>query len=102
MTVRGEKAATGSAAKRLHVESGRFLYDDRHSTRSQAVFGRTQDDRRVGDYPAAGAHAASRMRQEGCVSFRADTGAVRRAAVVSCEIREGILQSWVCMREGPG
>ena len=64
VTVRREKTATGSAVKRLHVESGRFLYDDGHSRSCQAVIGQTQGDRRVGDCPAAGAHAALCMRQE--------------------------------------
>ena len=63
MTVLWEKTTTVSAAKRLHVESGRFLYDDGHSTRSQAVIGQIQGDRRVGDYSEAGAHAALRMWQ---------------------------------------
>ena len=65
MTVRREKTETGSAANRLHVESGRFLYDDGHSTSCQAAVGKTQGVRRVGGCAAAGAHAASRMRQEG-------------------------------------
>ena len=44
MPVRGGKAVTGSAAKRLHVEFGRFPYDDGHSTRFQAVIWQTQGD----------------------------------------------------------
>ena len=44
---------------------GGFLYDDGHSTSWQAAIGKTQGVRRVGGCAAAGAHAASRMRQEG-------------------------------------
>ena len=71
--MRREKTATGSAANRRHVESRRFLYDDGHSTRSQAVIGQTQGDRRVGDYSAAGAHAASRMRQGDTVAYSGES-----------------------------
>ena len=63
MTVRREQTATGSAANRLHMESGRFLYDDGHSTSYQAAIGKTQGVRRIGGCAAAGAHVASRMRQ---------------------------------------
>ena len=65
MTVRREKTATGSAANCLHMESGRFLYDDGHTTSWQAAIGKTQGVRRVGGCAAVGAHAASHIRQEG-------------------------------------
>ena len=48
VTVRRGKTATGSAANRLHVESGRFLYDDGHSTSCEATFGKTQGVCQVG------------------------------------------------------
>ena len=51
MTVRREKTATGSAADRLDVESGGFLYDDGHSTSCRVAIGKTQDSRRVGAVP---------------------------------------------------
>ena len=62
VTVRREKTATGSAANRLHMESGRFLYDDGHATSYHAAIRKTQGARRVGGCAAAGARAASRMR----------------------------------------
>ncbi len=65
MTVRREQTATGSAMSSLHMDTGRFLYDDGHSTNWQAAIGKTQGVRRVGGCAAAGAHAASRIRQEG-------------------------------------
>ena len=42
MTVRPEQTATGSATNRLHMESGRFLYDDGHSTSCKTAIGKTQ------------------------------------------------------------
>ena len=64
MTVRRELTATGSAMSSLHMDSGRFVYDDGHSTSYQAAVGKTQGVRRVEGCGAAGTHAASRMRQE--------------------------------------
>ena len=48
MTVRRELTATGSAMSSLHMDPGRFLYDDGHSTSCQAAVGKTQGVRRVG------------------------------------------------------
>ena len=61
--MRREQTATGSAMSSLHMDTGRFLYDDGHSTSWQAAIGKTQGVRRVGGCAAAGAHAALRMRQ---------------------------------------
>ena len=63
MTVRTEQTATGSAANRLHMESGRFLYDDGHSTSCKTAIAKTQGGHWVGGCVAAGAHDASRMGQ---------------------------------------
>ena len=64
MTVRPEQTATGSAANRLHMESGRFLYDDGHSTSCETAIGKTQGGHWVGGCVAARAHNALRIRQE--------------------------------------
>ena len=66
VTVRREKTATGSAANRLHVESGQFLYDDGHPACCEPAIGNIQGVHRVGGSAAEGSHAASRIRQEGC------------------------------------
>ena len=63
--MRRELTATGSAMSSLHMDPGRFLYDDGHSTSCQAAVGKTQGVRRVWGCGAAGTHAASRIRQEG-------------------------------------
>ena len=65
MTVSRAKTATGSAANRRHVEFGRFLYDDGHSTSCEVENGKTQGFCQVGGYAAAPVHGASRIRQEG-------------------------------------
>ena len=59
MRVRGHDGATRadrdwSAMSSLHMDPGRFLYDDGHSTSCQAAVGKTQGVRRVGVYRAAG------------------------------------------------
>ena len=63
MTVRAEQTATGSAANRLHMESGRFLCDDGHSTSCKTAIGKTQGGHWDGGCVAAGAHDASRIRR---------------------------------------
>ena len=69
MRVRGHDGATRADRDRKRHEqpaygSGRFLYDDGHTTSCQAAVGKTQGVRRVGGCGAAGTHAASRIRQE--------------------------------------
>ena len=68
MTVRPEQTATVSAANRLHMASGQFLYDDGHSTSCKTAIGKIQGGHWVGGCVAARAHDASRMRQEGNVA----------------------------------
>ena len=64
MTVRRELTATGSTMSSLHMEPGRFLYHDGHSTSCQAAVGKTQGVRRVGGRAATSRDAGSHMRQE--------------------------------------
>ena len=66
MTVRREKTATGSAANRLDVESGGFLYDDGHSTSCRVAD--REDSRRppvLGAEAVVTAQGVSYIRQEG-------------------------------------
>ena len=65
MTVRRERTAAGSDAKRLRIEPGGFLCGDGLSTGSEAAVGETQGSCQVGGYAAVAGHGALRMRQEG-------------------------------------
>ena len=65
MTVRRELTATGSAMSSLHMDPGRFLYDDGHTTRCPTGVRNTQCVRRVWGRAAISQDAGSHTRQEG-------------------------------------
>ena len=65
MTLQRQPTATRSAANRLHMEPGRLLYDDGHSSNSRVGSGKTQDSPRVDGWVTTDLDATSRMRQEG-------------------------------------
>lgn len=64
MTVRPEKAGTGSASGRLSMEPGGLLYGDGHHASCRGGAGKTEESRWVDGWSATGLDAASRMRQE--------------------------------------
>ena len=63
MTVRREQTATGSAMSSLHMEPGRFLYDDGHTTNCPTGVRKTQGVRRVGGRAATSQDAGSYSKQ---------------------------------------
>ena len=66
MTVRRELTATGSAMNSLHMDPGRFLYDDGHTMSCPTGVRKTQGVRRAGGRAATSQDAGSYTRQEGC------------------------------------
>ena len=66
--MRRELTATGSAMSSLHMDPGRFLYDDGHTTSCRSGVRKTQGVRRVGGRAATSQDAGSHMRQECRVS----------------------------------
>ena len=68
MTVRREQTVTGSAMSSLHMDPGRFLYDDGHTTSCRTGVRKTQGVRWVGGRAATSQDAGSHTRQEGRVS----------------------------------
>ena len=66
--MRRELTWTGSAMNSLHMDPGRFLYDDGHTTICPTGVRKTQGVRRVGGRAATSQDAGSHTRQEdrGC------------------------------------
>ena len=64
MTVRREQTVTGSAMSSLHMDPGRFLYDDGHTTSCRTGVRKTQGVRWVGGRAATSQDAGSHTRQE--------------------------------------
>ena len=63
MTVRRELTATGSVMSSLHMDPGRFLYDDGQTTSCPTGITKTQGVRQVGGRAATSQDAGSHTRQ---------------------------------------